>query len=81
MVILGRFSSFSRIVGDAFLFLGGTTLIWSSRARTPSIVVREVTDLYFAKVTSQNLLVLTPVSTSWPFGGRRLISFITLIDF
>jgi hypothetical protein len=28
-----------------------------------------------------NLLVLTLVSTSCPFGGRRLISFITLINF
>ena len=82
MVIRGHFSSFS-IVGGALLFfsLGGTTLIYSGIAWTPSMVVHGVTDLYFAHVTSLNLLVFSPVGTSCPFGGRRLISFITLINF
>ena len=40
---------------------------------------RGVTDLYFAHVTSPNLLVFTMVSISFALGGRRLISFETLI--
>jgi hypothetical protein len=81
MVIHGCFSSTSGVADDAILFLGGTTLIYFGRARTPSMVVQEVTDLYFGQVTSPNLLVFTSVSTSWSFGGRRLISFVTLISF
>ena len=64
-----------------FSFFSGTILTCSSMARTPSMAKRGVTDLYLAHVTSPNLLVFTLVSVSFVLGGRRLISFGTLIGF
>ena len=75
------FSLFSRIEGGTLFFFSfsGTTLTCSGAARTPYMVKQGVTDLYLAHVTYPNLLVFTPVSVSFALGGRRLISFGTLI--
>jgi hypothetical protein len=58
---------------------GDTTLICLGAARTPSMLKPVMIDLYLAHVTSPNLLVFTLVSVSFALGGRRLISFGTLI--
>ena len=76
-----RFSSFSRVEDGALFFFSfsSMTLTCLGAARTPSMVKRGVINLYLAHVTSPNLLVFTQINISFGLGGRRLISFGTLI--